>query len=448
MQSPTGPLEPLMAASEPSPLRGRAVQTASRFQRNIVRIATGMVASQAIVLAATPLLTRLYRPEDFGALAVFMALHAIIAGLFTLKYELSIILPRDDDKAVELTALTVSISLLLSLLLMAALGAGHFGAGMPAHGYYLLLPLSAVLSAAYTCAQQWGARANDYSRFARSQVLNAVVNVGTTLLLAVVATGLSGSLMAGFVVGLGAGLAYLGYGFWRAHGARRGTAVHLAGLAAAAREYRHFPLYVLPSTFIATLGLSAQPFLLQAMFSMKEVGYYAIASRFLLVPGALIGGAVAEAFRPEFVDRLQRGLEVSSFLRRTLRKLALFALPIFGIFFLVAPPLFELLFGNVYRESGTLSRYLCVGVLAQFVSQPFGYVFVATGHVRLGLLVQSIATAVPLVGLVLGGLSGRIEDALLLSSLLTLAACALLVGLAYRCCKLNDRALAAGAGHV
>ena len=60
----------------------------------MVRIATGAIASQAIVIGATPLLTRLYEPEDFGALAVFTALYAIVAGVFTLKYELSIILPR------------------------------------------------------------------------------------------------------------------------------------------------------------------------------------------------------------------------------------------------------------------------------------------------------------------------------------------------------------------
>ena len=46
----------------------------------------------------------------------------------------SAILPRDDEKAADLTALTISISLLLSLLLMAALSMGHFGFGMPASG--------------------------------------------------------------------------------------------------------------------------------------------------------------------------------------------------------------------------------------------------------------------------------------------------------------------------
>lgn len=438
----------LISGSRSAPTSVGRRPTASRFRQNIVRIATGTVASQAIVIGATPLLTRLYGPEDFGALAVFTALHAIVTVSFTLKYDLSIILPKDHDTAVRLTALTVSVSLLFSSALLAALLIGHFGFGVPAHAHYLLLPLSAVLGATYTCAQQWGARANDYRHFARSQVLNAATSVSTALLLAVIATGLIGGLVAGFVAGLAAGLIYLWHGRRAARGEQPRPAIAIATLIDSAREYRRFPMYVLPSTFLAVLGQSAQPFLLQAMFSLREVGYYAIASRFLLVPGALIGGAVAEAFRPEFVDRLQRGLAVTPFLRNTLRKLALFALPVFGIFFLVAPSLFGLVFGSTYVESGVLSRYLCLGVFAQFISQPFGYVFVATGHVRLGLLTQIVMTTLPLAGLTVGGLTRNLEHALLLSSLLTVASCAAMVGLAYRCCRQNDLSATGGGEHA
>lgn len=415
----------------------------------MVSIATGTIASQAIVIGATPLLTRLYEPEDFGALAVFTALYAIVAGVFTLKYDLSIILPREDDKARDLTALTVLVSLLFSLLLLMLLAAGRLLIGFPSNWTLFLLPLAAVLGAAYTCAQQWSARASDYRRFARSQVLNSIVNVGTGLLLVVVAARLFGSLIIAFVAGLATALVYLSLGFaLRRHSGDGRTPTRIRGLLDAALEYKRFPLFVLPSLFMVTLGLSAQPFVLQAMFSLREVGHYAIASRLLQVPGALIGGAVGEAFRAEFVDRLRRGIEVTSFFRHTLRKLALFALPVFVAIFLVAPPLFSLLFGANYHDSGVLSRYLCIGILAQFIAQPFHYVFIATGYVRLGLLVQTAVSVVPLIGLVVGGLSGRMEHALLLWSMLTFGLAVLLIWLAYRCTKDSDRAATGGAGHV
>lgn len=394
-------------------------------------------------------MTRLYGPEEFGALAVFAAAYAITVGLFTLKYDLSIILPRDNDKAADLTVLTLSISLILSLILLALLSASYFGLDLPTHWYFFLLPLSTILGAAYTCAQQWAARASDYRRFARSQVINSLVNVGISVLLATATANLFGSLVVGFVVGLAAGLIYLSIEFLRAYDMLwRSTTSRLSRLAATAYEFKRFPMYVLPTSLLATLGVNAPPFLFQSMFSLQDVGHYAIANRFLMVPSAMIGGAVAEAFRAEFVDRHKRGIKGSDFFRSTLIKLVLVALPLFGGFFLAAPSLFSLLLGEAYRDTGVLSRYLCIGVFAQFISLPFHYVFVATGHVRLGLLIQAVATILPLLAIILGGVIGGIEIAVLSAALITFISSALLVGLAYRCCTQSDSAVFDGTRHV
>lgn len=400
------------------------------------------------MIGATPLLTRLYGPEEFGALAVFAAAYAIAVGLITLKYDLSIILPRDYDKAVDLTVLTLSISLILSLILLALLSVSSLTLGVPEHWYFFLLPLSTILGAAYTCAQQWAARASDYRRFARSQVMNSLVNVVTSVVFAIVIAKLFGSLVVGFVAGLATGLIYLSIKFLRTSTGDWRLNFRLSGLASTALEFKRFPMFVLPSSLLATLGMNAPPFLFQTMFSLQEVGYYAIANRFLMAPSSLIGGAVAEAFRAEFVDRHKRGIESAIFFRSTLCKLVLVALPVFGCFFLIAPSLFALLLGEAYRDSGVLARYLCIGVLAQFISQPFHYVFVATGHVRLGLLAQSAVTGLPLLAIILGGVSGGMERAVLFAALLTFVLSALLVGLAYRCCKHSDSAAHGGAGDV
>jgi O-antigen/teichoic acid export membrane protein len=390
------------------------------------------------VIGATPLLTRLYGPEEFGALAMFAAAYAVAVGLMTLKYDSAIILPRDNDKAVDLTVLTLSIALTLSLVLLALLSISYFTLRVPEHWYFFLLPLSVTLGAAYTCAQQWSARASDYRQFARSQVMNSLINVGTSVFLAIVIAKLFGSLVVGFVIGLAAGLIYLTVKLLRISAGVRRFNFRLSRLPATALEFKRFPMFVLPSSLLATLGMNAPPFLFQAMFSLQQVGYYAIANRFLMAPSALVGGAVAEAFKAEFVDRHKRGIENATFFRNTLLKLILFALPVFSGFFLIAPSLFALLLGEAYRDSGVLSRYLCIGVLAQFISQPFHYVFVATGHVRLGLLIQSAVTGLPLIALIFGGLSGGMVHAVLFSALITSALSTLLVGQAYRCCKQSD----------
>lgn len=410
-----------------SPVRG------SRFRSNVLRIATGTMLSQVIVIGCTPLLTRLYAPEAFGALALFTALNTILAGLFTLKYDLSIILPAERDEAEDLTRLTLTSSVLFSLLLLLGLGLAQLGwpdSGLQA--YQFLLPLSTLLSAAYTCAQQWAARANDYGRFSRSQVVGASINVALSLTVGLASRDATCGLVLGWVGGLLASLLYVTAGRWPAAVALR---LQRGALLQVARSHRRFPLFVLPTSMTQTLGNSAQPFILQALFSLRDVGQYAIANRFLLVPSTLVGSAIAEAFRAEFVARMKQGDPVSHFFRATFTRMLVMGLPVFLLLLLSAPALFALAFGSDYREAGTLARYLGAGVLAQFVAQPFAYVFIATGQVRRGLAIQVVTTATPLLAMIYGGLQGDVILALALASGTSFVLSALMIMLAYQACR-------------
>ena len=48
------------------------------FARSVTVLAGGTALGQAIVTLASPLLTRLYGPEDFGVLALYTAILSIL----------------------------------------------------------------------------------------------------------------------------------------------------------------------------------------------------------------------------------------------------------------------------------------------------------------------------------------------------------------------------------
>ena len=78
----------------------------SEFTRNVLTLMTGTTIAQAIPIAISPILTRLYTPKDFGVLALFVAITSIFGSIANGRYELAIMLPKKDEDAINIFAST------------------------------------------------------------------------------------------------------------------------------------------------------------------------------------------------------------------------------------------------------------------------------------------------------------------------------------------------------
>ena len=76
----------------------------SEFSKNVLTLVTGTTIAQSIPIAISPILTRIYTPEDFGVLALFISITTILGTIANGRYELAIVLPKRDNNALELTA--------------------------------------------------------------------------------------------------------------------------------------------------------------------------------------------------------------------------------------------------------------------------------------------------------------------------------------------------------
>ena len=79
---------------------------------------TGTTIAQAIPIAISPILTRIYTPEDFGVFALFIAITAILGTVANGRYELAIMLPKKDEDAINIFALGFIITCFISLILL------------------------------------------------------------------------------------------------------------------------------------------------------------------------------------------------------------------------------------------------------------------------------------------------------------------------------------------
>jgi O-antigen/teichoic acid export membrane protein len=93
----------------------------SEFARNVLTLMTGTTIAQAIPIAISPILTRIYTPEDFGMFALFIAIATIFGSIANGRYELAIMLPQKDEDAINIVVLRIIIfflSVILSLFIV------------------------------------------------------------------------------------------------------------------------------------------------------------------------------------------------------------------------------------------------------------------------------------------------------------------------------------------
>jgi len=90
----------------------------NEFNRNVLTLLTGTTIAQALPIAISPILTRIYTPEDFGVFALFISISAIFAAIVNGKYELAIVVPEKDEDAYNIAALSLLIATGISVVLL------------------------------------------------------------------------------------------------------------------------------------------------------------------------------------------------------------------------------------------------------------------------------------------------------------------------------------------
>ena len=160
----------------------RGLLPKGRLRRAVVVLMTGSAFGQLLVLAASPLLTRLYTPEDFGVLGVFTALLMIFGIAVSLRYELAIPLAEDDARMVNLLALSLVLTLLVSSLVGVAVWLrGELLAGwLKTEALWPLLWLLPIGLLAMGCNRaliHWAIRRQKFGQIARRQIGRSVGQV-------------------------------------------------------------------------------------------------------------------------------------------------------------------------------------------------------------------------------------------------------------------------------
>lgn len=345
-----------------------------QFTRNVTVLAGGTVFGQAITVLVSPILTRLYSPEDFGVFGVYASILGILTVVASLRYEFALPLPEDDETAANILVLCFLLLLGmtgLTIVLIHELGDQIVAwANVPALKHYLwLIPLGMLGAGAYQILNYWAVRKRDFLRIARTRVSRGITRAVIQVGIGFAHSGPLG-LLLGHLIGETAGSASLGLAAWNKDRASF-RAVSLQGIHKCVARYKRFPIFSSSAALINSIGSQIPQLFLASFYGVEAAGWFALGQRVIDAPLNIVVDSVSQVYFGE-AARLPRDDPKAMrrlFFKLTTRLALVGGLPIVLICSL-APLFFTFVFGTNWGKAGQYVLILGLARAVRFVVTP------------------------------------------------------------------------------
>ena len=372
-----------------------------RVIRGVLLVVGGTAGAQVVTVLASPLLTRLFSPQDFGAFTAFAAAAAILAGLGALRLERAVPLAHSEEEAVHVArlGLLAVAAIAVVVLTVCVLIPGHIHqlTGVSPR-LQLVLPIYSLGFGGAAVLGQLAIRRQQYRLTAQRKMVQSISTV-----VAQVASGLARLGALGLSVGYALGQVIACVSLVRPTGIAGGAKSSRRDLREVARRYRRFPLVLTPSGLLNALGTHAPVLLVIALFGATVGGWFGLTQRILAAPVGLVGTSLAQVYIGEISSVHRKGgSRGPELFRRVSRVLWGSALLLAAAVALLSPSLFPVIFGEQWAVSGHYAQALSIGIAGQLAAAPLSQTLIVSGHLGwqviwdgMRLSVLSAAVGVP-----------------------------------------------------
>lgn len=389
-------------------LRGFPVK---RLLSGAAKLGAGVAFGQLLVVLVSPLLSRLFSPEEFGVYALVVAISAVVTVVSTGRLELAVPVARSDRRARD--ALLLGMLYLLvgtfftTVVVIVATLLGQ--RGVPIGPELLLVPAFAFFAGLFELASAYLVRRRRYAAAARRSVLLNGTMAASQLGLG--AAGWPAGLSIGHVISRIVGAWYaLHVGGIRLRRDLRG--LQKSGVRRVARRTSHFPIVLAPSALVNAIGAQAPVLLFGLLLGPAAAGLLGFTQRVLGAPVALLGQSLAQVYTAESASSLRSSARDARvlFLRSSAILLST-AVVLGAAIFVLSPLLFGPIFGEEWVEGGHIAQALSIGVAAQMVAVPLSQTLIVFGRYRTQLM-WDVGRLVVVAGAVIipSGLGQRLAE--------------------------------------
>ena len=258
----------------------------------------GTALGQVASVLLSPVLTRIYTPDEFGYLGVYAAVLTILGVIAALGFDQAIPIAASAQELANLVAsstialvgTTVAVSLTVWLLPDTLLAALQLS---PLSSYRILVPIGFACVGSYYIMVAAATRLNAFRHIAWTRISQGLIGPIAQIVLGVSGAGAPG-LAIGFIFGQSSGTIMI---FSRVLMAepRLGKSVSWRGIQRVTQRYAHFPLFASWTRILDMAGSGSVLFLVfSACYSPEIAGYMFLTERVVARPLLIVSTSLLQ----------------------------------------------------------------------------------------------------------------------------------------------------------
>lgn len=378
--------------------------------RNISLLVTGTVLAQIFPILLEPFLKRMYLPEDFGRLSLFLKSFNTLAILSTCCYEMGIIINKDEEDTKILINGNIVLNIIFLFLIESLIIILLFQKVMPKDYYFfILLPFSVCFYSIGLSFNNYMIRKEKYKKVSLNKFIRrmseAFFQINTKLFF---------NINIGLIIGnIFGNLCYLIYNF---KVSEFKININFFEIKKTWKKYIEFPKYNLFPHLFNTLSSSAFDFFVLLKFSISEVGYLELTQKVLLLPSVLLSDSIGRVILQSTSKKINKKESIKKEISYIFIILFLMGIVFFIIIYFFGMYLFTLVFGNNWLKSGIYAKWMIFYICISFVAGPLSSLLLSLKKFKINSFWQVCKT---LVILLLGIISFKnIKDLIIIYTII------------------------------
>ena len=338
------------------------------FVKSVAVLMIGTILAQLFSFLISPILTRIYTPEEMGDLNLYLRIVGFLSVLATARFELSLPLPKKDEHSYLLYRLSIRIAIymLLGVSVISVLYFLFTGIDFRLFVFAAITILSTACLILVNLGTNWSIRKKEYRKISVSKMINSGSSNILRWAFGVFDMGSFGLILASLIGYFLSSLTFIKQ--WFILDKQHVSLRSVKKTRVLANAYREFPTINLPHALVDLGKDLLLAFLMIYFFSKEVFAWYSHSYIILQIPISIIGLSISQVFFSRCAELVNEGLSTVPLLRKTVTILFLISIVPFTLLFFFGTPLFSFVFGENWANAGYYSEIMSVWFLLNFLN--------------------------------------------------------------------------------